>query len=149
MSNSSIRPMARVDLGVMAMKEYSTFFQSPNITGTSTIRLFRVISRTLCLREGVLPSAGMQLSVFYSPSWLGNAHVVECKQMYLPTISCKKWWRVWPSEFMVKYFNFVKKITGKTLILLKVLGNLSYSFVMNETSTLITWVSPTFFHTMN
>ena len=50
---------ARMDLGVMAMKGYSAFPKAPNITGTSPIRLFSVLSRTLI--GGVsYPSAEVQ-----------------------------------------------------------------------------------------
>ena len=45
---------ARVDLGAMAMKGYSTFPKAPQHCWNLTIRLFSVISRTL-VRGGLTP----------------------------------------------------------------------------------------------
>ena len=56
---------ARVDLGAMAMKGYSTFPKLQH-SWNLTIRLFSVISRTLV--RGVLPLCRGAVSVFYSPS---------------------------------------------------------------------------------
>ena len=63
---------ARVDLGAMAIKGYSTpYSPRPQHCWNLTIRLFSVISRTLVGR-GVLPLCRGAVSVFYSPNRLGN-----------------------------------------------------------------------------
>ena len=61
---------ARVDLGAMAMKGYSTFPKAPALQDL-TIRFFSVISRTLVVGGG-LPLCRGAVSVFYSPSRLGK-----------------------------------------------------------------------------
>ena len=48
--------------------------QSSSISGALTIRLFSVISRTLI--GGVLPLYWDAVSVFYSPSWLGQIYII-------------------------------------------------------------------------
>ena len=50
-----------------------------------TIRLFSVVSRTLI--GGVLPLGRDAVSVFYSPSWLGNLARTN-KKMYIYTYIC-------------------------------------------------------------
>ncbi len=58
---------ARVDLGAMALKEYSAFPKAP---GNLIIRLFSVISRTLV--GGLFPRCRETVGIFCSPSRPGN-----------------------------------------------------------------------------
>ena len=65
---------ARVDLGVMVMKGYSSFPKPPTLL-EPRIRLFSVISRTFI--EEVLPLCREAVSVFYSPRWLAKCRAVS------------------------------------------------------------------------
>ena len=58
----------RVELGVMAMKVYSTFPQS-SMTGASPFD--SLLSYPGCVSEEVFPLCRDTLSVFYTPSQLG------------------------------------------------------------------------------
>ena len=64
---------ARADLGAMAMKGY---LHSPKLQHhwNLTIRLFRVIPKTLVGGGGVLPLLRGAVAVLYSPSLLGNTY---------------------------------------------------------------------------
>ena len=66
-----VQPLrARVDPGEMAMKGCSVFPKAPTLLRPQ-IRLFRGTSRAL-IGGGVLPLCRGAVSVFYSPSRLGN-----------------------------------------------------------------------------
>ena len=57
----------RVDLGAIAMKEYSAFLKAPHYLSL-TIRLFNTISWTLVeWVGGVLPSCRDAFGIFYKP----------------------------------------------------------------------------------
>ena len=81
--NSFIWPIDRIltgtttpgqsELGVIAMKEYSTFPKAPGLELDHQIQ-FSVISRTLVGGKGTFPFTEMA-SVFYSPNWLNCSDV--------------------------------------------------------------------------
>ena len=94
---------ARVDLGVMAMKGYSTFPKAPALLDL-TIRLFSVISRTL-VGGGVLPLCRGAVGVFYSPSWLGNLSFNCCP---LPMSS---WRKREPFHLSINLYHLTHQLT--------------------------------------
>ena len=67
-----------------------------------TIRLFSVISRTL-VRGGVLPLCRGAVSVFYSPSWLGNCVVVFSGRNV-------RLWSLFPDKRVGSFWNVLKKM---------------------------------------
>ena len=63
---------ARVNLGTMATKGYSTFPQSFSIAGTSPSDCLVSYQGRVFFLGGVLSLCRETVGVFYSPSWLGN-----------------------------------------------------------------------------
>ena len=63
---------ARVDLGAMAIKVYSTFPKAPALLEPHHPIFFSVISRTL-IEGGVLPPLQRAVGVFYNPANRANS----------------------------------------------------------------------------
>ena len=82
---------ARVDLGVMAIKD-TLHFLTPQNYWSLTIRLFSFTSMTLVGRVLIL----CKVSVFYSPSKLGQfslsrTHISNCVYMHQQDSNEKTW----------------------------------------------------------